>query len=119
MHKFKALRIHTIDGAPDVRLEELTLSDIDAGAVVIRTAYAGVGYRDAMAAKGVGKNIRTDRPCVGGVDMSGVVVSSSDSRFKSGDRVLVTNFAFGITTMVRFQSTSACRRSGSCRSRKA
>ena len=75
MQRFKAVRIHTVNGVPEVRLEELTLADIDAGAVVIRTAYAGVGYRDAMAAKGVGKNIRTDRPCVGGVDMSGVVVS--------------------------------------------
>lgn len=97
MQGFKALRIHTVDGAPDVRFEELTLSDIDAGDLVIRTAYAGVGYRDAMAAKGVGRNIRTDRPCVGGVDVSGVVVSSTDSRYKSGDLVLVTNYAFGIT----------------------
>ena len=91
MQRFKAVRIHRVDGAPEMRLEELTLADIDAGDVVIRSAYAGVGYRDAMAAKGIGKNIRVDRPCVGGVDVSGVVESSTDSRYKAGDPVIVTN----------------------------
>lgn len=97
MQTFRALRVHTIAGVPELRFEQLRLDDIDPGDVVIRVAYAGVGFRDAMAAIGRGRNIRSDRPCVGGVDMSGMVVSSSSTRYREGDPVLVTNYAFGIT----------------------
>src|SRR6185369_14538861 len=48
------------------------------------------------AARGVGKNVRTDRPCVTGVDLSGEVVSSEDARFANGDRVAVTNYKLGV-----------------------
>jgi acrylyl-CoA reductase (NADPH) len=93
--KFKTFRVHTIDGKPDCRFEYLSLDDLDQGDVVIETAYSAITYKDAMAARGVGKNIRTDRPCVAGVDLSGVVVSSRDPRFKQGDKVVVTNYKLG------------------------
>jgi putative YhdH/YhfP family quinone oxidoreductase len=95
MNPFKAFRVHTVDGKPVCRFETLTLDDIDPGAVVIKTAYSAITYKDAMAARGVGKNVRTDRPCVTGVDLSGVVVSSQDARFAEGDRVAVTNYKLG------------------------
>ena len=93
---FKAFRVHTIDGKPVCRFEKLTLDDIDPGEVVIKTAYSAITYKDAMAARGVGKNVRTDRPCVTGVDLSGVVVSSEDPRFAAGDKVIVTNYKLGV-----------------------
>ena len=93
---FKAFRVHTIDGKPACRFERLTLEDLDPGPVLIRTAYSAITYKDAMAARGVGKNVRTDRPCVTGVDLSGEVVSSEDSRFKPGDKVIVTNYKLGV-----------------------
>lgn len=93
---FKAFRVHTIDGKPVCRFEELTLADLDPGPVVIKTAYSAITYKDAMAARGVGKNVRTERPCVTGVDLSGVVVSSEDPRFAAGDKVVVTNYKLGV-----------------------
>lgn len=93
---FKAFRVHTIDGKPVCRFEKLTLGDLDPGPVVIRTAYSAITYKDAMAARGVGKNVRTERPCVTGVDLSGEVVSSEDARFKPGDKVIVTNYKLGV-----------------------
>lgn len=96
MEKFKAYRVHTIDGKPICRFEELTLDDLDKGDVTIRVAYSAVTYKDAMAARGVGKNVRTDRPCVTGVDLSGEVVDSSDARYKPGDQVIVTNYKLGV-----------------------
>lgn len=93
---FKAFRVHTIDGKPVCRFETLALEDLDPGPVVIRTAYSAITYKDAMAARGVGKNVRTDRPCVTGVDLSGEVVSSEDARFKPGDKVIVTNYKLGV-----------------------
>lgn len=96
MDTFKALRTYTEGSKVSQRFEQLTLHDIDEGDVVIRTAYSGVNYKDAMAAQGIGRNIRPDPPCVGGVDMSGIVESSEDSRYKVGDRVIVTNYALGV-----------------------
>jgi len=93
---FKALRTYTNGSAVSQRFERLTLDDIDAGDVVIRTAYSGVNYKDAMAAHGVGRNVRPDPPCVGGVDVSGVVEASDDERFSIGDSVIVTNYALGV-----------------------
>ena len=58
-------------------------TELDPGEVVIRAHYSGVNYKDALAATGAGKVIRRF-PCVGGIDVSGVVESSSDARFKAG-----------------------------------
>jgi putative YhdH/YhfP family quinone oxidoreductase len=93
---FKAYRVHTIDGKPVCRFESLTLEQLDPGPVLIKVAYSAITYKDAMAARGVGKNVRTDRPCVTGVDLSGEVVSSADARFKAGDQVVVTNYKLGV-----------------------
>jgi acrylyl-CoA reductase (NADPH) len=96
MSPFKAYRVHTIEGKPVCRFEKLTLDDLDPGPVVIKVAFSAITYKDAMAARGVGKNVRTDRPCVTGVDLSGEVVSSEDPRFKKGDLVAVTNYKLGV-----------------------
>lgn len=89
MERFKAFRVHTVDGKSVCKFEQLSMDDIDPGPVVIRTAFSAITYKDAMAARGVGKNVRTDRPCVTGVDLSGVVIESEDDRFKEGDEVAV------------------------------
>lgn len=95
MTTFNAFRVHTIDGKPVCRIERLSLDDLDPGDVTIKVAYSTVNYKDAMAGRGIGKNVRTDRPCVTGIDLSGTVVSSKDKRFKEGDGVLVTNYKLG------------------------
>jgi len=96
MSKFKAYRVHTINGKPVCRFEQLSLEELDPGPVVIKVAYSAITYKDAMAARGVGKNVRTDRPCVTGVDLAGEVIASEDPRFKPGDRVAVTNYKLGV-----------------------
>jgi NADPH2:quinone reductase len=65
------------------------------GAVVIKTAFSSVNYKDALAATGAGKIMRRF-PLVGGIDVSGTVASSSDARFKAGDEVLVTGYDLGV-----------------------
>jgi putative YhdH/YhfP family quinone oxidoreductase len=95
MQTFKAFRVHTVDGKAHCKFEQLSLDDLDAGPVVIETAFSAITYKDAMAARGLGKNVRADRPCVTGVDLSGVVVKSEDVRFKAGDPVVVTNYQLG------------------------
>ena len=96
MSPFKASRVHPVGGKPVCKFEKLSLEDLDAGPVLIKVAFSAITYKDAMAARGVGKNVRTDRPCVTGVDLSGEVVSSEDPRFAKGDRIAVTNYKLGV-----------------------
>lgn len=95
MKSFNAYRIFEENGKSVGKLVQLSLDELDAGEVVIRTHYSGVNYKDALAATGAGKVIRRF-PCVGGVDVSGVVESSTDTRFKAGDQVLVTSYDMGV-----------------------
>jgi acrylyl-CoA reductase (NADPH) len=95
MKKFSAYRIFEENGKSAGRFVELTLDDLAPGEVVIQAHYSSVNYKDALAATGAGKVIRRF-PCVGGIDASGVVASSSDARFKAGDEVLVTGYDMGV-----------------------
>lgn len=88
MKDFKALRIHNTDGQISSCFEQINLEDLTDGEVVIKVAYSGINYKDALAATGKGKILR-QYPLVGGIDLSGVVVSSTDSRFEVSDKVLV------------------------------
>jgi putative YhdH/YhfP family quinone oxidoreductase len=61
----------------------------------VRVAYSGVNYKDALAATGKGRILM--RPsCIGGIDLAGTVLSSSDPRLAKGDAVLATGQALGV-----------------------
>ena len=95
MNPFKAYLIEEIDGRARGAFATLSEAQLDAGEVTIRVAYSSVNYKDALAATGAGRIIRRF-PCVGGIDLSGVVESSTDLRFKPGDAVLATSFDIGV-----------------------
>ena len=95
MNSFKALLIEERDGKVSSGLVRMDESQLDAGGVTIRVAYSSINYKDALAATGAGKIIRRF-PCVGGIDMSGTVIESTDPRFKPGDRVVATSFDIGV-----------------------
>jgi NADPH2:quinone reductase len=86
---FKAFRIHEIDKKIVARMERLSIDDLAAGEVVVRVQWSDINYKDALAATGAGRILRK-YPLVGGIDLAGVVESSSDARFKPGDAVLAT-----------------------------
>lgn len=94
---FKAFLIDKAgDGSIKSALSVLSSGQLDVGDVTIKVAYSSVNYKDAMAATGVGKIIRRF-PCVGGIDLAGEVVHSTDSRFAVGDKVLATAFDIGVS----------------------
>jgi len=95
MDQFSAYRIFEENGKSAGHFVELSLDDLDPGEVVIQTHYSSVNYKDALAATGTGKVIRRF-PCVGGIDVSGVIMSSSDARFTAGEKVLVTGYDMGV-----------------------
>jgi putative YhdH/YhfP family quinone oxidoreductase len=92
---FRAFRIFIENDRTTSRFVDLVQDDLDQGNVVIRTAYSSVNYKDALAASGAAKVIRRS-PCIGGIDVAGVVESSQDPRFKTGDEVLVTGYDMGV-----------------------
>lgn len=87
--QFQAFRIHEIDKKIVARMERISLDDLSAGDVVIKVLYSDINFKDALAATGAGRILRR-YPLVGGIDLAGVVESSSDARCKIGDHVLVT-----------------------------
>jgi NADPH2:quinone reductase len=89
MNPFKAFRIHSEAGRIVARFESLTLDDLSPGDVVIRVTHSSINYKDALAATGAGKILRR-YPLVGGIDLAGVVESSTDPRYAPGSKVLVT-----------------------------
>ncbi len=94
METFKAFRIHNDNGEVSARFENLTLDDLSAGDVVIRSSFSGINYKDALAATGAGKILRKF-PLVGGIDVAGTVIRSDDSRYSADDQVVVTGCGLG------------------------
>jgi acrylyl-CoA reductase (NADPH) len=86
---FRAFRIHEQQRQVVARFEAIGLEDLSAGEVVVRVLYSSINYKDALAATGRGRILRR-YPLVGGIDLAGDVVSSSDARFAPGASVLVT-----------------------------
>lgn len=86
---FDAFRIHSDASGYRSGIESIALDDLNPGEVVIETAYSSVNYKDALAGTGRGKILRRF-PLVGGIDVAGHVIASTDKAFKEGDAVLVT-----------------------------
>jgi NADPH2:quinone reductase len=88
MENFRAYRIDQQDGKIVAGFTTLCVDDLSAGDVVIKVSHSTINYKDALAATGAGKILRSF-PLVGGIDLAGTVVSSEDERFSEGDAVLV------------------------------
>ena len=95
MSPFKAYLIDEKEGLTRAGFVTMDESQLDPGEVTIEVAYSSVNYKDALAATGAGRIIRR-HPCVGGIDLAGTVVSSSDARFQAGEEVIATSFDIGV-----------------------
>ncbi|WP_374513507.1 oxidoreductase [Niveibacterium sp.] len=95
----KSFKAFVVDQDADRRVTAgfRTLSEdgLDKGDVLIRVAYSSINYKDALAATGKGRIIRRF-PCVGGIDLAGVVERSAAPRFKPGDKVIATSYDIGV-----------------------
>jgi acrylyl-CoA reductase (NADPH) len=92
---FDAFRVFDEGGKISGRVVQLSPDELSAGPVVIRAAFSSVNYKDALAGTGSGKIMRRF-PLVGGIDVAGTVESSTDTRFKPGESVLVTGYDLGV-----------------------
>ena len=96
METFNAFRVFDEDGKIEGRLVRATLDELSPGDVVIKASHSSVNYKDALAATGAGKIMRRF-PLIGGIDVSGTVVSSTDERYREGDEVVVTGYELGVS----------------------
>jgi acrylyl-CoA reductase (NADPH) len=93
---FKALVVNKTESDFSVKVEDLTLNDLPEGDVLIKVSYSSVNYKDGLASTPDGKIVRS-YPFIPGIDLSGVVVRSNDSRFKEGDEVIATSYEIGVS----------------------
>lgn len=89
IERFLAFRIHEENKRIVARFERLSIEDLTPGEVLVKVRCSGINYKDALAATGAGKILR-QYPLNGGIDLAGEVVSSTDARYRAGDKVLVT-----------------------------
>lgn len=87
--RFRAFRIHDDDAGYRAGVEDMLVDDLSPGEVVIKTACSSVNYKDALAGTGKGRILRRF-PLIGGIDVAGHVVASTDDAFREGDAVLCT-----------------------------
>ena len=95
MQTFKAYRTFEQDKVVQSRFVDMTENELDPGDVVIRTKYSTINYKDALSYNGSGRIMRK-YPTVAGIDMAGTVERSADSRWKRGDKVIVTGYDVGV-----------------------
>jgi acrylyl-CoA reductase (NADPH) len=76
-------------------LVEMKVADLSPGNVLVKVAFAGINFKDALASTTHGKVIR-NFPRVGGLDFSGTVMASDDPRFGVGDEVLAHSRGLGV-----------------------
>ena len=86
-NQFKCFRIDQEDDKIVSGLQSISMDDINPGEITLKTEYSSINYKDALAATGKGKILRSF-PLIGGVDVAGEVVESDDPRFDPGDKVI-------------------------------
>jgi acrylyl-CoA reductase (NADPH) len=93
---FKAIRVDKSGGGQEVRLVEMDESELMDGDVTIRITHSTVNYKDGLALSGKSA-IPRRFPMVLGIDLAGIVESSSHPGFLPGDEVIVNGWGLGET----------------------
>ena len=70
-------------------IQDLPLSSLPPGEVLIRVSHSSLNYKDGLAVTGQPGVIR-QFPIVPGIDLTGTVEESSNSAFRPGEKVVVT-----------------------------
>ncbi|MFB4165434.1 acryloyl-CoA reductase [Alteribacillus sp. JSM 102045] len=97
MTSFQAMMVEeTGNKEVEKNIHTLTLDNLPEGEVLVKVHYSSVNFKDGMASMANG-NIVKEYPMVPGIDLSGVVEDSSDSRYSKGDQVIVTSYELGVS----------------------
>jgi len=92
---FNSLVLNKIDDQKATgKVEEITVSDLPEGDVLINIDYSTINYKDALAITSSSPIIK-NYPMVPGIDFSGTVEETSNNNFKIGDKVILNGFGVG------------------------
>ena len=92
--KFKAIVIDNQNDKFTREIKEIDQSDLKDGNVLVKIDYSSLNYKDALILNDGGKIVRKF-PFVPGIDFSGKVVESEDSKFKKDENIILTGFRVG------------------------
>ena len=93
---FKAVRADKTDAGQDVRFVEMEPSELMDGDVTVRVTHSTVNYKDGLALSGKSA-IPRRFPMVLGIDLAGMVETSTRADFKPGDEVIVNGYGLSET----------------------
>jgi alcohol dehydrogenase/acrylyl-CoA reductase (NADPH) len=92
--QFKALILNQ-EGENFLReVKSIDKSFLKHGDVTVKVDYSDLNFKDGMILKNGGRLVK-EFPHIPGIDFSGKVIESENSKFKEGDEVILTGFRVG------------------------
>ena len=76
------------------KIEEINISDLPEGDVLIKIYYSTLNYKDSLALTSSSPIVK-NFPMVPGIDFSGEIEESSNSNFKIGEKVVLNGYGVG------------------------
>jgi acrylyl-CoA reductase (NADPH) len=91
---FRAILISKTETGQSAALTTLEESDLMEGDVTIDVSYSSVNYKDGLAVTGKAPIARRF-PLIPGIDLAGIVRTSTHPRWKAGDHVVLNGYGVG------------------------
>lgn len=92
---FRAFIVERNEASTSTRVDELDLSALPPGEVLVRTTWSSVNYKDAMTTQ-PNNRVASISPLIPGIDLAGIVEDSSDPSFELGSEVIVHGYNLGV-----------------------
>ena len=92
--QFKAIVLNQQGENFTREVKSLDRSFLKHGDVTVQVEYSDLNFKDGMILKNGGRLVK-EYPHIPGIDFSGKVIESENSKFKSGDEVILTGFRVG------------------------
>lgn len=93
---FQALMLDKdAEGQAVATIREMDDSALPAGDVTVAVEYSTVNYKDGLCLSPSGSGLVRSYPHVAGIDFAGTVETSTDGRYKPGDKVVLTGWRVG------------------------
>ena len=93
-YQFKAIVLNQEGENFSREVKSLDRSFLKHGDVTVQVEYSDLNFKDGMILKNGGRLVK-EYPHIPGIDFSGKVIESENSKFKSGDEVILTGFRVG------------------------
>ena len=93
-NQFQAYQINKTEAGQTCELTKLSDADLMEGDVTVQVEYSTLNYKDGLALTGKSPVVRKF-PLTPGIDFSGTVINSENSRFNAGDTVVLNGFGVG------------------------